>query len=492
MDKLITDINPPTGCKMLEKIKQLEQASAVLEPNAGLRDEMTGQAVAYAESFLSQLPVRNTFEHDRGLSKDLEQPFIEEAGDFARLLETLKTAVNFEGINPASGGHMGYIPGGGIYPSAWGDFLADITNCYSGVSFASPGGAKMERLLVQWMACLVGYPETAGGDLTSGGSMANLTAIIAARETMGIRARQVESSCIYTTSDSHHCIDKAIRAAGLAECQKRLVPMDDRFRMDVAALQKLIIEDRAAGLRPWLLIASAGTTDTGAVDPIDAIAEIAKQYDLWLHVDAAYGGFFLLCEEGRQVLRGLGKAHSIVLDPHKGMFLPYGSGAVLVRDEEWLARSQAYQADYMQDARISSGHYSPADLSLELTRPFRGLRFWLPLKLFGLTPFRTALAEKIWLARYFHEQLENTPGWETGPYPELSVVTYRYIPEHGDVDNFNRQLVEAVQADGKVFISSTLINGRFFLRLAVLHFRTHLLQVDYLLELLMKLTLEHE
>ncbi len=209
---------------------------------------------------------------------------------------------------------------------------------------------------------------------------------------------------------------------------------------------------------------------------------------MWLHVDAAYGGFFLLCDEGRQVLRGLDKAHSVVLDPHKGMFLPYGSGAVLVRDEEWLARSQVYQADYMQDARVASGHYSPADLSLELTRPYRGLRFWLPLKLFGLAPFRAALAEKIWLARYFHEQLGMVPGWETGPYPELSVVTYRFVAAEGDTDRFNRQLVEAVKADGKVFISSTLIDGKFFLRLAVLHFRTHLPQVDYLLGLLKKLT----
>ncbi len=475
---------------MLNLIKQLEEASAVLEPPEDLREEIAVQALAYAELFLNQLPVKNTFEYDKGRSEGLEQLFLEEGCDFPALLETLKTAVNFEGINPASGGHMGYIPGGGIYPSAWGDFIADITNCYSGVSFASPGGAKMERLLVHWMASLVGYPATAGGDLTSGGSMANLTAIIAARETMGIRSRQVENSCIYMTTDAHHCVDKAIRAAGLSDCPRHLVPMDDRFRMDVSKLRQAILEDKAAGLRPWLIIASAGTTDTGAVDPIDVIAQVAKQHELWLHIDAAYGGFFLLCDEGRQVLRGLDKAHSIVLDPHKGLFLPYGSGAVLVRDEEWLAQSQAYQADYMQDARAASGHYSPADLSLELTRPFRGLRFWLPLKLFGLAPFRKALAEKIWLARYFHEELEKTPGWEIGPYPELSVVTYRYLPDHGDADSFNRQLVEAVKADGKVFISSTLIDEKFYLRLAVLHFRTHLPQVDYLLDLLKSLTLE--
>jgi aromatic-L-amino-acid decarboxylase len=199
-----------------------------------------------------------------------------------------------------------------------------------------------------------------------------------------------------------------------------------------------------------------------------------------------------LVEEGRQVLRGLHKAHSIVVDPHKGMFLPYGSGAVLVRDIKWLAQSQAYKADYMQDARQNDVNYSPADLSLELSRPFRGLRFWLPVKLFGLAPFRAALSEKIWLARYFYEQLSQAPGWEMGPYPELSVVTFRYAPEHGDADRFNERLVEAVQADGKVFISSTRINGKYVLRLAVLHFRTHLSQVNYILQLLKRLVLEFE
>jgi aromatic-L-amino-acid decarboxylase len=152
----------------------------------------------------------------------------------------------------------------------------------------------------------------------------------------------------------------------------------------------------------------------------------------------------------------------------------------------WLARSQAYDADYMQDAKAHGGDYSPADLSLELTRPFRGMRFWLPLKLFGLAPFRAALAEKIWLARYFYDALESTPGWEMGPFPDLSVVTFRFVPEHGDTDAFNQRLVTAIQADGKVFISSTQINNNFVLRLAVLHFRTHLDQVDYVLQFLNK------
>ena len=474
---------------MLDRIRQLELDCAVLEPAAGVRRSCTTETIEFADSFLNRLADMDTFERDRGLSKQLDRPFAEQATELPALLELLDSAVLHECINPASGGHLGYIPGGGVYPAALGDYLADVCNRYSGVAYASPGAARLEKSLVRWMTDLVGFPPEAGGDLTSGGSIANLSAIITAREIMQVRARDIERGCIYLTEDAHHCIDKALRAAGLAECKMRVVAMDANFRMDVRSLENLILADRSMGLRPWLLIASAGTTDTGAVDPVETIADIAERHDLWLHVDAAYGGFFLLCEEGREVLRGLHRAHSIVLDPHKGMFLPYGSGAVLVRDVNWLARAQAYQADYMQDATAADAEaagddYSPADLSLELSRPFRGLRFWLPVRLFGLAPFRAALAEKIWLARYFHEQLDNIPGWKTGPYPELSVATFRYIPTQGDADAFNRRLLEAVHEDGKVFISSTLIEGKFILRLAVLHFRTHLATVDYLLDFL--------
>jgi glutamate/tyrosine decarboxylase-like PLP-dependent enzyme len=469
---------------MLDKIKNLQLASAGLEPSSEEREEMIEQVTSYAEAFLTRLPQGKTYTAGRERSQQLKRPFSEDSAVFTELLEIIEDAVDCEGINAASGGHMGYIPGGGIFRSARSDFIADISNRYAGVSYASPGAVGMEQQLVHWMSEVVGYPPGAGGDLTSGGSIANLTAIVTAREMMGVRARDVETACVYLTGDVHHCVDKSLRAAGLGECPKRLVPMDEKFRMDVSALEQLIEQDLKAGYRPWLITASAGTTDTGAVDPLNRIADLAEEHDLWMHVDAAYGGFFLLCEEGRRVLKGLHRAHSIVLDPHKGMFLPYGSGAVLVKDVSWLARSQSYHADYMQDARKEEGDYSPADLSLELSRPFRGLRFWLPLRLFGLAPFRAALAEKIWLARYFHEQIEKTPGWEVGPYPELSVVTFRFVPQQGDADMLNQRLIDTVLEDGKVFISSTRIDGKFVLRLAVLHFRTHLEQVNYLLELL--------
>jgi len=232
------------------------------------------------------------------------------------------------------------------------------------------------------------------------------------------------------------------------------------------------------------VIATAGTTDLGAIDPLPRIADICRDHDLWLHVDAAYGGAFLLCEPGRRALAGIERSDSTIIDPHKGLFLPFGSGAVMVRERDKLAAANRYRANYMQDATAADGELSPADLSPEFTRPFRGLRLWLPLQLYGLAPFRAALEEKLLLARYFHERLGAIAGFEVGPQPELSVVSYRYVPSYGDADAFNRKLVEAVQRDGRVFISSTTLNGRFVLRLAVLQFRTHLEHVELALELL--------
>jgi glutamate/tyrosine decarboxylase-like PLP-dependent enzyme len=471
---------------LLQRISELEAEARRLEPGAHDRRALLEQAGVYAERFLEGLDDAPTYAADGGRSTRLDTRPGEDPVPLAELLANVRETVDQPGINPASGGHMGYIPGGGIYPSALGDYLADVTNRYSGVAFASPGAVRMEMQLVDWMAGLVGYPEGAGGDLTSGGSIANLTGVVTAREAMGLKAADFARASVYLTGQAHHCVDKALRIAGLGECPRRRVPMDDRYRMDPGALRAMVRADRAAGFRPWLIVASAGTTDTGAIDPLVEIADVAVAERLWLHLDAAYGGFFMLCEEGREVLGGMGAADSIVVDPHKGLFLPYGTGAVLVRDVGLLARAHAYEADYMQDARRPEYGYAPADLSAELSRPFRGMRMWLPLKLFGLRPFRAALAEKIWLARYFHQRIAATPGFEAGPEPDLSVVTFRYRPGRGAADEFNRRLLQAVHDDGKVFITSTMLDGRFTLRLALLHFRTHLDTVDYLLDLLIE------
>jgi glutamate/tyrosine decarboxylase-like PLP-dependent enzyme len=470
--------------KLDSKLQQLEAEARQLEVSPEESRRMIRTASDYAERFVASLDTGRTYTAGASDGADWPSTFEEDGSSMQAIIGTIASRVDRLGINPASGGHLGYIPGGGIFPAAVGDFLADVGNRYSGVEFASPGAVEMERSLVRWMTRLVGYPESAGGDLTSGGSMANLAGLVTAREARGIRARDIPSSPVYCTAQVHHCIDKALRVAGLAECPRREIPMDDRYRMRPGALARRVREDRAKGLNPWLIIASAGTTDTGAVDPVEAIADVAEAEGLWLHVDAAYGGFFLLCEEGRAALGDLGRADSIVMDPHKGLFLPYGSGALLVKNVHDLARAHGYEANYMLDAREGSRDYSPADLSAELSRPFRGLRLWLPLKVFGLAPFRAALAEKIWLARYFHRKLRGTPGFEVGPEPDLSVVTYRYVPAHGNANEFNRRLLQAVLEDGRLFISSTRLQGDFVLRLAALHYRTHRSTIDELLNVL--------
>ena len=469
-----------------EKIQALEQVARQLEPASDPREELLGRVGSYVHEFLETLPDAQTYCPDSGESAVLSTDFPEHATPLKTLLHEFRVSVNGPGINAASGGHMGYIPGGGVYPSALGDYLADATNRFAGIAFASPGAVRMERALIRWMADLVGYPPGAGGDLTSGGSIANLSALVTARESHAIRSGVIPTAPIYMTAQVHHCIDKALRIAGLSECPRRVVPMDDRYRMDVGALSAMVQAVCDQGLRPWLIVASAGTTDLGAVDPVEELARVAEEYGLWLHLDAAYGGFFLLCEEGRSILGQMGLADSIVMDPHKGLFLPYGSGALLVKDVHQLACAHSYEAHYMQDAKHAVTDYSPADISPELSRPFRGVRLWLPLKLLGLEPFRAALAEKIWLARYFYERIAAVPGFELGPEPDLSVVTYRYVPEHGDANEFNQRLLARILEDGKVFVSSTSLDGVFTLRLAVLNFRTHLEHVDYLVELLVR------
>ena len=470
---------------MIERIKSLEHISRQLEPSLERRKVLSDKVAEYANDFIDRIYDIPAFvsTNDKG-SGLYDSTISESSADIATLLELIKHNVDRPGLNPASGGHLGYIPGGGIYYAALGDFLADVTNRYAGIFFASPGAVRMENMLLDWMASIVGYPKSTVGNLTSGGSIANLIGIVTARETHSIKAKEVERSVIYMTEHVHHSVDKAIRIAGLGECIIRQVPMDERFKMNADVLEKLIITDKRDGLHPWLVIASAGTTDVGAVDPMEAIGDLCKQHNLWFHLDAAYGGFFILCEEGKKVLRGMDRSDSLVIDPHKGLFLPYGTGAVLVKDRKSIYDAHYYLAKYMQDTVSSRDELSPADLSPELTKHFRGLRLWLSLKLAGVAPFRAGVEEKILLARYFYEQLQTIKGFELGPYPELSVVTYRYIPRKGDPNEFNKRLVEDVHRDGRVFLSSTMISGKFTLRLAVLAFRTHLQTIDLALEVL--------
>jgi aromatic-L-amino-acid decarboxylase len=464
----------------------LEQAAHTLEPDATQRDHLIAAIMAYTNRFLdeiSSIPAYSPPTRDHTITKML----ISETGtDIETVLALLRDHIDTPGLNPASGRYLGYVPGGGIFHAALGDFLAAISNRYAGMALGSPGAVQLENRLLRWMADEIGYPDTAAGNLSSGGSLANLTAIVTARDTHGIKGEMIPRSVVYITDHVHHCIDKALHIAGLGDCIHRTVLTDAHYRMDADALESAITADRTAGLNPWLVIASAGTTNSGAVDPLAAIGQIAAAHGLWYHVDGAYGALFALCPEGRSALRGIEQSDSVVMDPHKTLFLPYGTGAVLVRERQRLTAAFSAHADYLEPITEGDDELSPADVSPELTKHFRGLRLWLPLALVGVAPFRAALSEKIHLARRFHAQMSQLDGFEVGPAPDLSIVTYRYVPPHGDADAFNQRLMQAVQQEGHIFISSTRLDGKLVLRAAILCFRTHRDEIDVALDTLQR------
>jgi len=470
-----------------KRLAALEVRAAALHPTAEERADLLTAVNERAEDYLTRLDTMPAYTRpDPADLAVLDEPFGEEPAPVDGILAAYARGVEGPGVNETVGRFFGFIPGSGLYAAALGDYLAAVTNPYAGVTYAGPGAVRMERQLLRWVAEFIGYPETAAGDLTSGGSIAILSAMVTAREARGIRARDVERTVVYLTAQTHHCVDKALAIAGLGECVQRRIPLDARYRMDVAALAAQIAQDRAARLRPWLVVASAGTTDTGAVDPLPAIADVAHGEELWLHVDGAYGAAFALTADGRRRLAGMERADSLVLDPHKGLFLPFGTGLVLVRDGDKLRQAYTFTASYMQDTGGfgEAMELSPAAASPELSRHFRALRLWLPLKLAGVDAFRAALEEKLLLARYFHARMTELPGFEVGPEPDLSIVVFRYVPGEGDADEFNRRLAERIQADGRIYLSTTRLDGRNVLRLAILNVRTHRREVDLAIEVI--------
>jgi aromatic-L-amino-acid decarboxylase len=466
-----------------QQIQQLETEARRLEPSPSTRANWDRQVHAYAHDFIDSIRERPSFAPESAPHTIEHFSIDEHPKDLESILNVLDRAVDSPGINPASGGHLGYIPGGGIYASALGDYLADVTNRYAGIFFANPGAVRIENQLIRWMCSLVGYPESALGNLASGGSIANLIAITTARDSHGVVGEKVEKAVIYLTRQVHHCVQKALRIAGLGTSVIRYIPMDDRFRMDADALRRQVDRDLSEGLYPFLVVGSAGTTDTGSIDPLDAIADISEEHGIWFHVDAAYGGFFILLDDVKDDFKGVERSDSLAIDPHKGLFLPYGLGAVLIKDVAAQHRSHYYKANYMQDTADATEEPSPADLSPELTKHFRGLRMWLALQLHGIGPFRACLDEKRKLAQYFHREVQKL-GFEAGPDPELSVLIYRYVPDEGDANAFNQALIRYIHQDGRIFVSSTTIDGVFWIRLAVLSFRTHLQEIDLYLDIL--------
>lgn len=454
--------------------------SIPLEPDRKEMEALAAATVAVVADFVEGLPDAPALDVDDAepLVTQLLRPPPEGPGDFDALLGEFRDAAA-KAIETAGPSYMAYIGGGGLYTSALAEFLARSVNRFIGLAAFAPALVALEESTLRWLASELRLPAGSGGQLTTGGSMATLVALVAARvHQLGDDAAR---GTVYVTAHTHRCLDKAGRIAGLRPDQMRIVPTTDDLRMDPTAAAEMVAADRARGRQPFLLVGTGGTTDTGTVDPLEQLADVARSHDLWFHVDGAYGGFFHLTERGRTRLAGMERADSVVLDPHKSLFLPYGTGVVLVRDATTLHRAFATDGHYLQDVTGDDNLPDYADLGPELTRDHRGLRMWLPLHLHGVAAFRDALDEKLDLAAYAYEELAAEPSLELPWRPDLSTVVFR-LAGHGApteedeaerVERANQVLLTRINATKRIHISSTRIHGRLALRLCILSHRTH-------------------
>ncbi len=388
-------------------------------------------------------------------------------GSFEELLADVQDAAahTFEFAGP---GYLAYIPGGGLYTAALADFIAQGVNRFVGLWMASPAAVQLEENVARWLCDLFGMPEGSQGVLGSGGSMANLSAVVTARHAK--LGDDFGDGTYYVSEQAHASVTKAATIAGFSRKHLRIVPTDAELRMDPDALREMVREDRAAGMRPFLVVGSAGTTNTGAIDPLDGIGDVASGQGLWFHVDGAYGGFFQLTDRGRERFRGIERADSVTVDPHKGMFLPYGTGALVVRDGVLLRDAHYEGAAYLQDLPPTGDLPNYNEYSAELSRDWRGLRVWMPLKLHGVGAFRDALDEKIDLADELDAALRADANLELPWKTQLTVTPFRL--REGD-DAANRELLRRINASKRVFLSSTMIHGRYTLRVCIVSHRTH-------------------
>ncbi|MCC6864828.1 MAG: aminotransferase class V-fold PLP-dependent enzyme [Ignavibacteria bacterium] len=456
---------------ILSKIAELNKISARLDPDESKRSELLKCAAEFTNQFISGLNKAKGFSQKQASSLEITNS----EKKLSALLDLYQKEVVETGIIAASGKHLGYIPGGGVFSAALSDFIAAVTNPFAGAYFASPGAAAIENEVINWLKSVFSFPQNAVGCLSSGGSISALIAFTAARDKYKIKNELIPKSVVYLGEQVHHSTQKALRIIGLEDTIIRYVSLDDFHRMKTDVLDELIRKDFADGLNPFLISATAGTTDTGSVDPLNDVAEISKKHKLWFHVDAAYGGFFIMTSK-KHLFNGIEKADSLIVDPHKGLFMPYGVGAVLVKDSASVLHSNYYSANYMQDALNDELLKSPANLSPELTKHFRGLRVWLPLQLHGIEPFISCLEEKLLLVKYFRNKLQEL-GFFVGPEPDLS-VSYFWYPFNTDADSKNKLLMDLIHADGSVFLSSSVINNRFVIRIAILAFRTKKETID--------------
>lgn len=453
---------------------QHSAASALTMPPETML-ELAREAAEIVVARLQALPSEPAW---RGATRAELEPLLREAPpeEGRPASEVLRRAA--EDVLPVAGRvdhprFFAFVPSAPTWPGVLADFLAAGFNTFQGTWLGSSGPSQLELVVTDWFRDWVGYPEGAGGLFTSGGSAASLDALVAAREAAGAPERPA----VFMSDQSHSALERAARIVGVRPDGIRKVASDQEFRISMEELEREVSRAREAGFAPIAVCANAGATNTGAVDPLDAMADFCAREGLWLHVDAAYGGFAVLTERGRSLFRGLERAHSITLDAHKWFFQPFEAGCLLVRDVRDLERAFSVHPEYLQDTRLGMEQVNFADRGLQLTRSFRALKVWMSVQTFGMVAFRRAVSNGIELADRAAAYVERSDVLRMLSPPSLGVVCFRFEPGGGglgdaELERLNERVQARVIETGTAMMSSTRLRGVYALRLCIMAHHT--------------------
>ncbi|CAM1355122.1 MULTISPECIES: pyridoxal phosphate-dependent decarboxylase family protein [Tenacibaculum] len=380
-----------------------------------------------------------------------------------------------------------FVPGPSNFISTMADSLATGFNIFSGGWMVSPAAAELEIVTMNWLLKMYNFPvEKGGGIFTSGGSMANLTALVTARRLKC--GDDFSKAVIYLSDQAHSSNIKAIRVLGFKKEQIRILPTDLEFRISINKLKNAIAKDRLEGLQPFCYIASAGTTNTGTVDPLDEIADICEEEDLWFHIDGAYGGAAILAEKGAKALRGIERADSLTVDPHKWFYQPYEIGCLLVKDASWLSGTFSEKPEYLRDIEGNESEINFYDYGIQLTRRFRALKFYMSIKTYGLDAFKEAVTYNIQLADDVEKMLRKSRNWEIISPATLAVINFRYNPiglnlEEKEIDELNQKISQKIMESREAFLVTTILNKQVVLRMCLINPKTTMDDIKETLEL---------
>ncbi|HEX4696532.1 MAG TPA: pyridoxal-dependent decarboxylase [Candidatus Udaeobacter sp.] len=460
----------------------------MLEPSAEEIRDWGNRVTELMADYLTDLRNRRVYRKmsSREIRGRLDATLPVTGSDFGELLEIFRDSIIPFSRQNAHPRMFGYVQSPGTAIAAFADLLASMLNANLTVWRSAPAPVELERLTIDWIRQILGFNAGAGGLFVSGGSMANFAALAAARQTKNCSLDRLR---IYASSETHFSIAKAAALLGIERKNVQHVGIDERFRMRVDELVAKITTDLSAGFIPFCIVANAGTVNTGAVDRLADIREVADRFQIWMHVDGSYGAFAVLAKSVRELFAGLERADSIALDPHKWLYLPVDVGCVIYRDAMAARAAFIHEAEYTRiigeeaDEAFAYWDYGP-----ELSRRFRALKVWMLLKGVGLASLSEAIENNIACARYLESMVRASDDFEMAAEVELSIFCFRHVPAQlrGElpeaIDAFNEHLLVALQRDGSSYLSNATLGGRFALRGCVLNYRTTLRDMEILLD----------